>query len=1313
MSFNVTRWYQWLPWLSALVLVVVCVWLMSIDLSSHRTAWQERQRWQQDAQERFLKDSSRDLTQQAMLLVQLVARDQEVISQVRQAHQTYRRELEQGDSGQIEKWRAQVKQSLASYWGDMKELGVIQLNVFFAPGTVSFLRMQRPLRYGDSLSGLRPLLTGVFSSGIPAWGMDITREGSGYSAVLPIFADASEQGPVIAVLELTMASMSAPVLHDNAMDMAIFLRKSTMEPLVWDEVLKNIKQLSHITLDDWRLERASSPLLMEWWEQGQIPIDRPGRVLSSGAGRHYLVSWFPLASVNATSQPMAAAVWNDISDAYDAYESRWNLIISKWIGVFFITGLLLLGFIRLSRRYVDLLVQEHTELLNREIAQAEQSRQRLALALRSSESGFWEWDIINDKANFSPEWRNLCGLPPASPSSLDLDEWMNRIHPADKRASYNVIVSHLKGETPMFENEYRLQVVDGSYKWIFTRGRVVEWLPDGRAAVMLGVYTDITQRKNMELIAVRQQAALHALNEIASLPAVDNDELLQHALNLAVHYLGVGTGAISEIKQGRYQARIQYTLDETEPQDLNPPLSQTYCSLTVAARDLVAEDNIPQSVLAEHPAYRRTRMESYIGVPLWINGELYGTLRFTARKSRQQEYDRLDKDFVRLLGRWVSTVVERWKQDQEKKVILDRFHKLSERLPGFLYQYQLRPDGTSFFPYASPGIKNIYNTTPEEVSTTAEKIFSVIHPDDVGWVSETVSYSATHLTPWVATVRVNHPDRGLIWTHIQSIPERLEDGSVLWNGYVSDITAIKQTELELEQANALSQAIFDAANISIISTDVNGIIKTFNRGAEQLLGYSAAEMIDKQTPSIIHDLAEVERRARELTQELGCEVVPGFDVFVARAREGTDDENEWIYVRKDGSHVPVLLSVSVLRDQQGEIFGYLGIARDISELKRIDKMKAEFISTVSHELRTPLTAISGALGILTGGVLGSIPEAAARMLQIAHNNSQRLIYLVNDLLDMEKLVAGKMHFELKQQALIPVVRQSLEANSAYAAQFNVVFELLLNGDDAIVTVDSLRLEQVLANYLSNAAKFSPANEIVTVQVERQFGSVRVTVTDKGKGIPEEFRNRIFQKFSQADSSDTRQKGGTGLGLAICKEIIERMGGKVGFDSLPGQGAAFYFELPCEDFTQKRPSTQLEPKRPHHRVLIVEDDVSIAMVWASLLQDAGYECDLASNGNVAREYLALRHYDLMTLDLQLPDINGIELVCQLREQELLQDPPIRHLPVLIVSVVVDMGKIQYPQNFPLTAIRWLQKPLNNHDLLTNVSELLSDQSGQGL
>lgn len=1307
MSLNYKRLYRWLPWFSALGLAAVFVLFMFADLKVHQQVWHERLSWNTQTQKDHMETAGRDLTQQAMLLAQLIGGDHVVIDKLRAAHQVFIAEEGTGGAEHLRVLRQGLQTQLQDYWDGMEALGVRQLSVYFAPGAVNFLRMHRPDRYGDSLSGLRPLITDAFTSGVPTWGVDVARQGSGYRAILPITANADETGGVIAVLEVGMSSLPQQAGEQPAaMQMAVFLRKAAVEQILWEQTRLALNQQNPTTVDDWRVEDTTDPQLHAWWSRGLVPINQQGQLLHS-EGNTYVASWWPLQQSGLPLQQsgLAMLVWSDITPAYEAYVSIRQRVIAKWMTALVCAFLLLVVFIRLNRQYLQGLLEQHGEQLREEHAVSEQARQRLALALRSSDSGFWEWDIAQDKAIFSPEWRQLCGIGAESPSSLDLDEWMSRVHPADKRTSYSDIIRHIKGQTSMYENEYRLKIHDGSYKWILTRGKVVEWTSEGKAALMVGVYTDITERKNTELISIRQQAALHSLNEIASLSAVDPDEQLRRALSLGARYLGLSNGVISQIKGDEYKVHVQFSAQGQRDAPLISPLVKTYCSLTVSQRDVVAEDDIPASNYRQHPAYLLTQIETYIGVPLWVGSQIYGTLCFNSRKTRHHQYDSLDKDFVRLLARWISSVVERLQQDAEKKDILQRFQKLSERLPGFLYQFQLRPDGSSFFPYASPGIKNIYDLSLEDVSVSAQKVFSVIHPDDAGWVGESVSYSAAHLTPWVATVRVNNPQRGMIWTHIESIPEKLEDGSVLWHGYVSDITPLKQTELQLKETNLLRKAILDATSVAIISTDLTGMIKTFNHGAEMMLGYSAADMIDKQTPALIHLPEEVAARAQHLTCELGYEVNVGFEAFVAKAREGNDDENEWHLVRKDGSQFPVLLTVSALRDAEGEITGYLGISRDISEIKRIDQMKAEFISTVSHELRTPLTAISGALGILVNGLAGNLPEQSRRMIQIAHNNSQRLIHLVNDLLDMEKLVAGKMHFDIQPHMLLPLIQQSIESNAAFAQQYGVTYELI-DGNDVKVLVDHQRLLQVLANYLSNAAKFSPFNDVVIIHLEIRFGSVRVTVTDKGPGVPDNFRTRLFQKFSQADSSDTRQKGGTGLGLAICKEIIERMGGTVGVESTPGKGASFYFDLPCEDTTQKIPSSRVEPKKIKPHLLVVEDDAETAEVLVAALSAQEYDVDCAVTGQSALEHMQLRDYDLITLDLNLPDMNGIAIVEQIRQQEFWQHNGDKKLPIIIITGAIDEGKKRLPSLLAREGVFWLQKPLVNGQLERVIAQALA-------
>lgn len=236
--------------------------------------------------------------------------------------------------------------------------------------------------------------------------------------------------------------------------------------------------------------------------------------------------------------------------------------------------------------------------------------------------------------------------------------------------------------------------------------------------------------------------------------------------------------------------------------------------------------------------------------------------------------------------------------------------------------------------------------------------------------------------------------------------------------------------------------------------------------------------------------------------------------------------------------------------------------RDITERKRVERMKNEFVSTVSHELRTPLTSISSGLALVNSGMLGELPEKSAKIIEIAHKNSLRLTALINDLLDMEKLLAGKLVFRRQAHPIVDLVESALESVQAYADTYHVHLALSVQlARDTQVYVDALRLQQVLSNFLSNAAKFSPTGGQVEVVVRWREAWVRVEVIDHGMGIPEKFHGQIFQKFSQVDASDTRQKGGTGLGLAISKELIERMHGKIGFTSAEGMGACFYFELP--------------------------------------------------------------------------------------------------------------------------------------------------------
>jgi len=234
--------------------------------------------------------------------------------------------------------------------------------------------------------------------------------------------------------------------------------------------------------------------------------------------------------------------------------------------------------------------------------------------------------------------------------------------------------------------------------------------------------------------------------------------------------------------------------------------------------------------------------------------------------------------------------------------------------------------------------------------------------------------------------------------------------------------------------------------------------------------------------------------------------------------------------------------------------------KSLQQVQQADLLKTEFLSTTSHELRTPLTAISGSLSIVLSDALGAIPDKPKTLLKMAHDNCSRLMVLVNDILDVNKMIAGEMSFNIEPHNLSDLIDTAIDGNRGYAETFNTKFAWQPLEEEILVNVDANRFQQVMSNLMSNAAKFSPVGENVEITVSSHNEYHRVCVTDKGPGIPDNFKNRVFDRFSQADSSDTKNTGGTGLGLRITKMIVEEFGGQIGFDSEEGQGTTFYFDL---------------------------------------------------------------------------------------------------------------------------------------------------------
>jgi PAS domain S-box-containing protein len=505
-------------------------------------------------------------------------------------------------------------------------------------------------------------------------------------------------------------------------------------------------------------------------------------------------------------------------------------------------------------------------------------------------------------------------------------------------------------------------------------------------------------------------------------------------------------------------------------------------------------------------------------------------------------------------------------------------------------------------------------------------------------------------------------------------------GDRLFVGLVRNVSERKRIADALRESELQMRQITNAVPALIAFVDAEERFRFHNKAYHDYLEV-AAEQIDGHTLEEVfgpESYAQMRPKVRE--------VLSGYPVHYERVHKNNFGQLRDLSVQ----YFPRYSE----DDKAERVVGFYALATDITELKRIDRMKDEFVSTVSHELRTPLTSIRGSLGLVAGGVAGALPEAAQGLIEIAKKNCERLIRLINDILDSDKIESGKMNFDFRVVNLKTLLEQALEANEGFAREHRVRLTLAAPAEPVLVSVDPDRLTQVVTNLVSNAVKFSPDGAAVEVRMTCAGNRVRVEVHDRGPGIPDEFRGRIFQKFSQADSSDARLKGGTGLGLSIARSIIERLEGTIGFASKAGEGTTFFFELPHRG--ERPPGHRAARAGPDtRRILVCEDDHEIARLLSMMLEKTGFNVDVAYDAARARALLAEGPYAAMTLDIELPGADGLALIRSLRE-----DPATRELPVLVVSATADEGRIQL-NNESLTVSDWLQKPIDENRLVVAI------------
>ncbi|MFZ5824883.1 MAG: response regulator [Bacillota bacterium] len=550
---------------------------------------------------------------------------------------------------------------------------------------------------------------------------------------------------------------------------------------------------------------------------------------------------------------------------------------------------------------------------------------------------------------------------------------------------------------------------------------------------------------------------------------------------------------------------------------------------------------------------------------------------------------------------------------------------------------------------------------------------------------------------WVGEI-INRHKNGSLWYSFLSITRVVnEQGEVVaYVGIARDITRRKEMEQQLRQnlveiqaaremadaqANRL-RSILESVGEAIIMVDNLGLCVVANHQVGSVLGLPAEQIIGKS----IHELRSISARVFRMGGALQWQPGPsgGPPIEIETAIVETREEKGRVFHE----------FAAPVQDDAGRVIGRIYVYRDITKETEVDRMKSEFIATVSHELRTPMTSIKGSLGLVLGGVVGELPAEVKDLLSIAQNNTDRLIRLINDILDISRIEAGKMEIKRAPLPTAEAIHRAVQEMDGFARQRDITVITEIPEKVPRVLADADRLQQVLVNLISNAVKFSPPATEVTVRVSVESNHVLFQVTDRGPGIPPDQQAAIFEKFHRVDNAASRKTGGTGLGLAICKAIIDEHNGQIWVESEVGEGSTFSFTLPVEP-------AQVDIPLPLHMgnktVLVVDDDPDIVRLIMLSLEQEGFQTVGATSGEQALEIARTRHIDAITLDLLMPGMHGLEVTRRLKE-----DPTTRNIPVVVISAYTSGRE---PELVALGVAGVIAKPIDEGKLLTTIRAVL--------
>jgi PAS domain S-box-containing protein len=631
---------------------------------------------------------------------------------------------------------------------------------------------------------------------------------------------------------------------------------------------------------------------------------------------------------------------------------------------------------------------------------------------------------------------------------------------------------------------------------------------------------------------------------------------------------------------------------------------------------------------------------------------------------------------------------------QERDTLLEN---LSSQAPGVLYTYQYFADGRNCFPFASENIWNIYEVTPESVKEDGSEVLKRIHKDDYELVLSTIMESYRTKNVWSCTYRVDLPSKGVRWVHGEAQPVEQADESVIWFGYIQDVTEAKEQEEEQKNNVLKLELATTAAKQGIWRWNFENDILEWDDNMYRIFD------VEKQGSKSIYETW----RSTVLKEDL-----PKAEEKLYKAIQSGGVFEDVFRIRHKNGDIRYIQAAALCQfDKAGKKIAMVGTNIDITDLElakqkaqKASLAKSEFLANMSHEIRTPLNGIIGLTDIVLDTPLNDMQR---EYLTKAKLSSSSLLNIINDILDYSKIEAGKLDIIKERFSLSDMVSDISSIFGFRIEEKGLLFKLSIDTaiSDAVVG-DKLRILQVLNNFMGNAIKFTDRGSIhMDVKLlfkEQNRQKLRFSIKDTGIGIASENQQKLFESFNQEDSSTTKKYGGTGLGLAISKQLVELMDGKVFFESRKGAGSTFGFELELEYVESSSASEDLSLQKPKDgkmklkegkKVLIAEDNETNQIVAKKTFEGLGFEVDIAEDGLQALEKAKDGSYDLILMDLQMPNMDGYEATRKIREFN-------TTIPIIALSAAVMERDIELAKKAGMNT--HLSKPINKDELYRVIS-----------